>query len=247
MMESAIYSGFIAHTRHIPKQHSFKYPFFMWFLDLDEMDGLKDLGMWFSVKKWAWTRFRRTDYLGDPGQSLADCVREELKRITGHTVEGKVFGLLNVRTAGLYFSPVNFYYGFDRAGQLSHLLAEVSNTPWNETHYYGHHLTEGVSSRENPKSFKVSPFNPSSDQTYRWHIEAPGEKIAINLGLHDVRGHIFEAALRLGREPFSIKTVRKHLLKKPVMTIYIVFKIYWQALKIYLKGIPYVPYKKERV
>lgn len=246
-METAIYSGFIAHTRHIPKQHSFRYPFFMWCLDLDEIDSLKDLGRWFSAKKWAWNRFRRADYLGDPGQPLAQSVRVELQRITGQPVEGKVFGLLNVRTAGLYFSPVNFYYGFDAAGELSHLLAEVSNTPWNERHCYGHHLSQKNNSRENPKSFKVSPFNPDSNQMYRWLIKTPGESIAINLGLHDERGHIFEAALRLNKEPFTARNVRRHLLTKPVLTAFIVFKIYWQALKIYLKGIPYIPYQKERV
>jgi DUF1365 family protein len=247
MMESAIYSGFIAHTRHIPKQHSFNYPFFMWFLDLDDIDNLKDLGRWFSVKRWALSRFRRADYFGDPARGLADCVREELKRITGHGVEGKVCGLLNLRTAGLYFSPVNFYYGFDGAGKMSHLLAEVSNTPWNERHCYGHYLGNDGSVRENPKNFKVSPFNPSTNQTYRWKIENPGKKIAINLGLHDVRGHIFEAALRLDRMPFSVRTVRRQLLKKPIMTVYIIFKIYWQALKIFVKRIPYVPYHKENV
>jgi DUF1365 family protein len=31
------------------------------------------------------------------------------------------------------------------------------------------------------------------------------------------------------------------------MTAFIVGGIYYQALKIYLKGIPYVPYKKEAV
>ena len=245
-METAIYAGFIAHTRHIPKQHSFKYPFFMWFLNLDELDNVNDLGRWFSVRRWALSRFCRTDYLGDPNKSLADSVREELKRITGVGVEGKVFGLLNVRTAGLYFSPVNFYFGFDRTGTASHLLAEVSNTPWNEQHCYAHHLSGETSASEDDKCFKVSPFNPSTAQTYRWKIAAPGEAIAINLGLYDERGHIFEAALRLTKEHFSSKTARSHILRTPVMTAYIIMKIYWQALKIYLKGIPYIPYERKK-
>jgi DUF1365 family protein len=245
-METAIYAGFIAHTRHIPKQHSFRYPFFMWFLDLDELDRIDDLGRWFSVRKRALSRFRRSDYLGDPNRSLADSVREELRKITGIGVEGKVFGLLNVRTAGLYFSPVNFYFGFDQAGTASHLLAEVSNTPWNERHCYAHHLSSETGANEDDKCFKVSPFNPGTAQTYRWSIAAPGEMIAINLGLHDERGHIFEAALRLKKEPYSLKTARSHILRVPVMTAYIVMKIYWQALKIYLKGIPYIPYERKK-
>jgi DUF1365 family protein len=41
--------------------------------------------------------------------------------------------------------------------------------------------------------------------------------------------------------------VRKELLKKPAMTMYMVVKIYWQALKLYAKGVPYVAYEKETV
>jgi uncharacterized protein len=52
-MKSAIYVGEIAHQRNLPKVHRFRYPFFMWFLNLDELKGLPDLGWWFSVQHWA--------------------------------------------------------------------------------------------------------------------------------------------------------------------------------------------------
>lgn len=245
-MESAIYSGKITHTRHIPKLHSFSYPFFMWYLDLDQIDHLQDLGYWFSASKWALSRFRRADYLGDPSRSLSDCVRDTMERLTGRKVSGKVFGLVNLRTAGLYFSPVNFYYGFDDSGKASHLLAEVSNIPWKERHCYGHYLdNEKRTENSNDKVFKVSPFNPSNNQTYKWIIRAPSETIAINLGVHDQRGHVFEAALRFDRKPFSKESARKLIIKKPVMTAFIIAGIYWQAMKIFLKGIPYIPYERE--
>jgi len=244
-MESAIYSGHIAHIRHIPKHHTFRYPFFMWYLDLEKIDHLQDLGKWFSVKNWALSRFNRSDYLGDPTGSLADCAREKMKKLTGCAVTGKVFGLVNLRTVGLYFSPVNFYYGFDESGKASHLLAEVSNTPWNERHYYAHRLDDNHHETINDKAFKVSPFNPSTNQTYRWKIAAPADTIAINLGVHDERGHVFEAALNLSRQPFSKKSARNHIIKKPIMTAFIIAGIYWQAMRIFLKGIPYIPYEKE--
>jgi DUF1365 family protein len=245
-MESAIYSGHIAHTRHIPKLHTFRYPFFMWYLDLDNVDHLQDLGKWFSSKKWALSRFRRADYLGEASVSLADCVRDKMNNLTGSKVTGKVFGLLNLRTAGLYFSPINFYYGFDESGKASHLLAEVSNIPWNERHYYAHCLDKPLDEKIEDKAFKVSPFNPSRNQTYKWIIGEPDEKVAINLGVHDERGHVFEASLRFTRQPFTKQSARKLMIKKPVMTAFIIAGIYWQAMKIFLKGIPYIPYEKEK-
>ena len=37
-MKPALYVGTIAHRRHIPVEHRFQYEFFMWFLNLDELD-----------------------------------------------------------------------------------------------------------------------------------------------------------------------------------------------------------------
>jgi DUF1365 family protein len=245
-MESALYSGHIVHTRHLPKVHTFRYPFFMWYLDLDNVDHLQDLGIWFSSRRWAFNRYYRPDYLGGPDRSLADCVREKMKELSGSEVTGKLFGLLNLRSAGLYFSPVNFYYGFAEDGTATHLLAEVSNTPWNQRHYYCHRLDKNHRDIAHAKSFKVSPFNPAENQTYKWKISEPLETLEVNLGVHDERGHVFEAALRLNRQPFTSSSARKLLVRKPVTTLFIMAGIYWQAMKIFLKGIPYIPYEKEK-
>jgi DUF1365 family protein len=247
MMESALYSGSVMHKRFLPKEHGFKYPFFMWYLDLDSIDKQHGLGRWFSKNEWALSRYRRTDYLGNPDRPLAECVKDEMKRLTGSEVTGKVFGLLNLRTLGLYFSPVNFYFGFTHHNEPSHMLAEVSNIPWNERHHYAHLLNGSETELVNPKEFKVSPFNPSHDQTYRWQIQPPEDKVSIMLGVHDERGHVFEAGLNLQRQPFTINSARRLLLRTPVMTAYIVAAIYWQALKIFIKGIPYQPYVKEKI
>lgn len=245
-MKSAIYTGEIAHQRYLPKAHRFRYPFFMWFVNLDELEDLPNLGWWFSVKHWAISRMRRTDYLGDPGLSLADAVRARLLELTGQPVKGKICGLMNMRSLGLYFSPVNFYYGFDEDGCFTHFLAEVANTPWNERHHYAHHTAGGQHQWTQAKEFQVSPFN-SLQQQYRWQIDPPGATVGVAIAVSDSRGQIFQARLQLQRKELTAATVRRLLLKKPIMTAFIIGGIYYQALKIYLKGIPYVPYKKEAV
>lgn len=245
-MESSIYVGTVSHRRYLPKQHRFSYPFFMWFLNLDDLDSLPSLGRWFSASKFAFSRFHRPDYYGDAALPLADSVRNRMEELTGYPVEGKVFGLMNMRTLGLYFSPVNFYYGYDGQGKLTHFLAEVSNIPWNERHQYAHFVGEKRYDHDNPKGFHVSPFNPL-DQHYRWKLKAPDESVFVQIDVDDERGHVFTAQLDLERRPFELGVARREILKKPVMTLYIVAGIYWQALKLYLKGVPYVPYGKETV
>jgi DUF1365 family protein len=243
-MKSALYKGRVFHHRHMPKHHHFSYRFFMWFLNLDELGRVPELSPWFSVRRFALSRFRRSDYLGPAHEPLHISVKKKMLELTGRPVTGPVCGLMNVRTLGLYFSPVNFYFGYDRKHTCTHLLAEVSNTPWNERHCYAHDLSATLSP-DNPKVFHVSPFNPDQ-QHYRWSVTPPpADRTAIKIRVDDPRGHIFDAAVILEKQPLTRQSVRPVLLRKPVMTAFIILKIYWQAARIFLKKIPYVPYKKE--
>ena len=120
------------------------------------------------------------------------------------------------------------------------------NTPWNERHHYAYYVVDECYELTQPKAFQVSPFNPLQ-QEYRWQISPPGEDLAVAIIVSDERGEIFEARLHLLRRRLDKATVVRLLLKKPVMTAFIVGGIYDQALISYLTGIPYVPYKKEAV
>jgi len=243
-MNAALYLGRVFHQRHLPRQHRFHYPFFMWALNLDRLDEIADLGLWFSPRRTALSRFRRADYLGPADEPLHLSVKRKLEQLTNKPVTGEIWGLLNLSSLGVYFSPINFYFGYDLQGNCTHLLAEVSNTPWNERHYYAHDLTEADAEIRHSKAFHVSPFNPM-DQEYRWQIEPPEERVRIRIAVHDRRGHIFDAVIQLQQQPLTASEARVQLLKKPVMTGFILAGIYWQALRLYRKKVPYVPYKKK--
>ncbi len=243
-MKPALYVGTVTHQRFIPRRHRFRYPFFMWFLNLDEIDRLPNLGRWFSARRFALSRFHRSDYLDRPRQPLHLRAKTRMQELTGRSVDGPVCALLNLRTLGLYFSPVNFYFGFDRGCRPSHFLAEVSNIPWNERHLYAHYLNGGPPAPMQAKAFHVSPFNPLN-QYYRWQITPPGKRVRIGIAVHDPRGLVFQAGLDLARQPFNSATAGRQLLRKPVMTAAIVLAIHWQALRLYAKGVPYVPYPKK--
>ena len=155
----------------------------------------------------------------------------------------------------MYFSPVNFYIGFDKAGYPSHLLAEVSNTPWNKRHYYGFLLEGEHTTFKHNKGFHVSPFNPL-DQVYTWQVDVEQEEIndkiknnnglyAIKIGIYvsDARGEVFSAGVNLQGKPMTRLAIIRTLKANPMMNFSSMLRIYVHAFRLYvLKKVPYINY-----
>lgn len=180
-------------------------------------------------------------------QSLLERLNAQFAALTGSMPSGEVIGLVVCRNLGVYFSPVNFYIGFDAEQTATHLLAEVSNTPWDKRHYYAF-LLDGVQTEfSHDKNFHVSPFNPI-DQQYRWvvNIKPSADKtfdVSIAIHISDERGEVFAAGVKLAGEPMSAQTIKTVLKANPIMNFTSVAQIYWHALKLFaVKRVPYIDY-----
>jgi uncharacterized protein len=246
-LTSAIYEGWIRHRRVDPIEHEFRYPLFMAYLDLDELPWVLDAFPGWSARRPALARFRRADYLGDGDRPLADCVREVVAESSGAEPAGPIRLLTNLRYFGHAFNPVSFYYCFDEADQrVETVLAEVTNTPWGERHSYvlGRPSgSEGVIRSEFEKSFHVSPLM-GMEQTYDWRSTEPADRLQVHIDSQatEGQGKSFDATLSLERREMSPEMMRRVLLRYPAMTTQVVAKIYWQSLRLWLKGAPYFPH-----
>lgn len=138
MTESAIYEGWVRHRRMSPVEHSFRYRFFLAYLDLAELPEVLDPFPLYSARRRAPARFRRSDYLGDPERPLDQCVREVVAASGAPRPAGPIRLLTGLRYLGHCFNPVSFYYCFDPTGRrVEFVVAEVENIPWgNDTPTY---------------------------------------------------------------------------------------------------------------
>jgi DUF1365 family protein len=238
--------GHVRHRRFSPVTHRLNYPIFMPLINLDELEQLAEQVFWFGFRPWHWARFRRRDYLGEG--NLKQAVIKMVNQLTGENLEAtesRVMALLNLRYLGIYFSPVNFYYIYDQTQTWSFLLAEVSNTPWNERHYYALDVRQkgnGIC-LSHAKAFHVSPFNPIR-QKYQWRLWPTGELLRLHLACLEqndaVDGalRVFDASLVMKSLPFTGKHLLRLLLKTPVMAVKILWGIYSHAFRLWRKGAP---------
>jgi len=244
MTASALYEGSVRHRRHTPVEHAFTYRHSMVLLDLDELPEL--LGGRLVSRRPGLVRFRRADYLGDPAVPLADCVRELVHERTGARPEGPIRLLTTLRTFGHSFNPVSFYYCFQPDGErVEAVVAQVTNTPWGESHAYVlRRQGETVMRDTMEKAFHVSPFI-GMDNRYDWRVTEPDGRLLVHIDERDGDGrHVFDATLSLERHELSRSRLSRMLLQFPAASLRVVTLTYWNALRLKLKGAPYHPHPK---
>jgi DUF1365 family protein len=249
---SCLYVGWVRHRRFGPAANAFRYRMVQPMIDLAELDSVFR-GRWlWSTRRPNWAWFRRGDHVGDPARPLDECVRELVAERIGRRPEGGIRLLTHPRYAGYVMNPVSFYYCDDAAGELDAIVAEIHNTPWGERHCYVLDVAaaratsagRGAARFEFDKTFHVSPFQPM-EQRYVWRFSAPGERLLVHMENHSRRAEAgadpetarpFDATLVMRRQPITGGSLARTLALHPFMTAAVVARIYWQALRLTVKG-----------
>ena len=233
-LNSAIYQGNVVHRRFQVADHAFNYPIYFLGLDLDEVETIAEQFRFFSVNRFNLLNFKRSDYFGDPEQPLKDAVLDKVSELGGDParIERVVF-LGHARSLGFYFSPVNFYFCMT-GDEAVYMVAEVSNTPWNESHCY---LVDLDTPGTNPKQFHVSPFM-GMDMHYQWKIAYQQDHIVVHIENWN-EDKLFEATLALRHQELTPGNLTKTLKQWPSMSLSILKGIYWQATRLAAKRVPF--------
>jgi len=242
-LNSRLFEGWIRHRRYKPKNHAFRYPVFMSWLDLDELDQVMAISKLWSLERFNLVSFFRNDYLADTGQDITSAVKKRIEEHTGDSFTGRICLLTHLRFFGFCFNPVSFYFCYPEGdGQPRYILAEVNNTPWNERCCYVLDTRDSPAQNkkwtfEFDKAFHVSPFMPMQLR-YLWKISLHGPNLTIHMQLQQENESCFDATLQLKAKEMTRRSMNTIPLKYPFITCWVIILIYWQALLLWLKGIP---------
>jgi uncharacterized protein len=240
-MESALYVGKLRHRRFSPKVHSFEYPVFLSFLDVDEIPQTLRKSRLTSYERWNVLSYFERDHFGDARKSLRQRLEEDAQR-RGLTVpDGRIFLLSHLRYFGYVFNPVSFFYFYDRAGNLQQMMAEVNNT-FGESHNYWlttQNARAAAAARRytSEKRMHVSPFM-GMDLRYDWIFTEPGEKLVAHMNMVQNGKPFFDATLQLTRRDWTSAELRQVVAAYPFMTAKVIGAIHWEALILWLKRVP---------
>jgi uncharacterized protein len=234
--------GWVLHRRVSPIRHEFRYPLCMLCVDVDRLEDHRSA--WFSSsRRAAPLALRPADYpsgrLAAPDSgTIRSAVNERLEQ-DGFEPAQQVYLLTQPRSWGVLFNPVSFYFCL-RDGELVAVLAEITNTPWDEVHVYvldargqGSELTF-----EFPKRFHVSPFMPM-DLRYRWRVRLAPHAIEVAMTLLRDGEEVFFAGMYLRPRPLDRRAMRRVALRFPLQSIRTLARIYWQAFRLWRRGTPF--------
>ncbi|WP_298923186.1 DUF1365 domain-containing protein [uncultured Ramlibacter sp.] len=242
-MHSALYTGHVMHQRMRPLRHGLRYRVFSLLLDLDELPALCKRLRWLSLDRFNLFSIHQRDHGAGEAGGLRSHVERQLLA-AGLPTGGAIRLLTMPRILGHAFNPLSVYFCHAVDGRLAALLYEVNNT-FGDRHSYLIEVEEGASAGGGPilqrcaKRMHVSPFL-GLEMDYRFRIRPPdgAQPIAIGVDVHDVAGAVLVARLDARHRPLGDGALLAAFFGHPLLTFKVVAAIHWEALRLWLKGVP---------
>lgn len=232
----------IQHTRFVPKRHSFAYRVF--YVAYPVEDAPVPTPRFFSLNAFNVLGLSTYDYGAKDGTSWRvwierECAKHEV--MVSH--DDRVLLMALPRVFGYVFSPIAFWLVFEgQSDQLKAVLCEVHNT-FGDDHNYLLVAEDGdpivaADTFVARKAMYVSPFNKVTGGEYHFQFDYSPERFNVAIAYHQDQVHTMQVLLNSTSRPMTSWRVLLSVITHPLMTLFIVARIYWQALRLYLKGVP---------
>jgi len=145
------------------------------------------------------------------------------------------------RVFGFTFKPVSFWYCHRADGGLRAIVVEVNNT-FGERHCYLLDQPAWGTELHADKCFHVSPFcRVEGGYRFRFMRTRHGaqEHTVARIDHDDAQGPLLRTSVSGQLEALTRTTVRRALWRYPAMTLGVVARIHWQALRLWCKRVDF--------
>ncbi len=235
-----LFHGTVMHHRLRPARNGFVYPVFFISVPLTRIESIAT--RWFSLNRWNVFSLRYADYGARDGSDPLAWVHEVLESNGLGCADGEVWLQTFPRILGYVFNPVSFFFCHDRHGALRAVICEVSNTFGERHHYLIAHPDvrpigpEDVLSAR--KAFHVSPF-ARVEGGYRFRFRTGGAHSVVRIEYFDSAGDLLHTSISGRAAPFSARALAEVFFRYPWMTLGVIVRIHYQALRLWLKRTPF--------
>ncbi|MBW7973181.1 DUF1365 domain-containing protein [Bradyrhizobium sp. BR 10289] len=245
---AALYWGKVMHARWRPVHHRFTYRVMSLLIDLDRLKQADRQSWLFGINRAAPFSFHERDHGDAKIAGLSQYARRLAAERGIDLSMGRVLLLCYPRVLGYVFNPLSIYFCYGASGNLSLLIYEVRNT-FGEMHSYILPVQEDRASstirQSHAKAFYVSPFM-EMETSYRFSVCPPQQDVSVRILQSSAQGAMFAAAFCGRRRALTNRSLLVALFGLPFLTLKVVAAIHWEAMRLWLKGVPYVPRFKQR-
>lgn len=232
--------GRIWHQRVRPVRHGFSYASYFLWLPMRSLRATPSAQL--ARNRFAALSFYDRDH-GDGRDDALAWLDELLHAQRIVDAKGEVWLHTFPRVLGHTFKPVSFWYAHRLDNSLAAIVAEVNNT-FGERHCYLLHGPELAWGRPQvaSKVFHVSPFCAVRGH-YRFRFERDaatassyGSTLA-RIDYEDADGPLLHTSVGGQLQALNARSTRQALWGMPLMTLGVVARIHWHALRLWLKRV----------
>jgi DUF1365 family protein len=227
----------IRHARLRPVAHAFEYPGFFLLLPMRTLrTHSRSLGA-LARNRWGAISFFDTDH-GGGGADALTWLDDYLRRHGIDDADGEAWLQCFPRVLGFAFKPVSFWFCHRADGTLRAIVAEVNNT-FGERHCYLLDAPQWGRELRAPKRFRVSPFcGVEGGYRFRFLRSADGRRNVARVDYDDELGPVLVTSIAGRLEPATAPALARAFLRFPLLAAGIVARIHWNALRLWLAGVP---------